>query len=320
MNNEENKSKELRDSIDRMADELAKVIKTAQSAYDKIAHVELRDGSGAAWRMLSEAVCNLRHTLRPKPGTAAFLTEIIDYYCANEPRLRLMPENEKPDAAPAAEQKTPDPIAESVKRMQGVLDEVESNVRAARFLVSGMESEQLKWAQLSRACGTIHDLTRLGWQKLTGKPEVFHSPKEIIDFVTANPPLGDVKDAPTPIAPSAPKIMHGFDHVWNFEPDSVGIARHGNVIQAFAFQEGAGVQVCAKQVFADGKYADCWNVTGTIDCENAIIATVIGGRSRMNKIAKFIRNGLLAARMRNRHHRLNAKAREAANAGEKEGC
>ena len=252
MNNEENKSKELRDSIDRMADELAKVIKTAQSAYDRIAHVELRDGSGAAWRMLSEAVCNLRHTLRPKPGTAAFLTEITDYYCEHEPRLRLMPENEKPDAAPEAGQK---------------------------------------------------------------KPEVFHTPKEIIDFVTANPKLGEVNDAPTPIDPSAPKIMHGFDHVWNSEPDSVGIARHGNVIQAFAFREGAGVQVFAKQVHADGMYADCWNVTGTIDCEKAIIATVFGGRNRMNKIAKFIRNGLLAARMRNRHYRMNRKARkEAANA------
>lgn len=209
MNNEENNSKELRDSIDRMADELAKVIKTAQSAYDKIAHVELREGSGAAWLMLSEAVCNLRHTLRPKPGTVAFLTEITDYYCEHEPRLRLMPENEKPDAAPAAEQKTPDPIAESVKRMQGVLDEVESNVREARFLVSGMENEQLKWAQLSRACGTIHEITRLGWQKLTEKPGVYHSPKEIIDFVMANPPLVDVKDAPTPIDPSAPEMVNG---------------------------------------------------------------------------------------------------------------
>lgn len=208
MNNEENKSKELRDSIDRMADVLAKVIKTAQSAYDKIAHVELREGSGAAWRMLCVAVCELRHTLRPKPGTAAFLTEITDYYCEHEPRLRLMPENEKPDAAPEAGQKTPDPIAESIKRMQGVLDEVESNVRAVRFLVSGMESEQLKWAQLSRACGTIHEITRLGWQNLTEKPEVFHSPKEIIDFVTANPPLGEVKDAPTPIDPSAPEMVN----------------------------------------------------------------------------------------------------------------
>ena len=135
MNDEENKSKALRDSIDRMADELAKVIKTAQSAYDKIAHVELREGSGAAWRMLSEAVCKLRHTLRPKPGTAAFITEITDYYCANEPRLRLMPESEK--------------------------------------------------------------------------PEVFHTPKEVVDFVTANPPLGEVKDAPTPIDPSAPEMVNG---------------------------------------------------------------------------------------------------------------
>ena len=257
MNNEENKSKELRDSIDRMADELAKVIKTAQSAYDKIAHVELRDGSGAAWRMLSEAVCELRHTLRPKPGTAAFLTEITDYYCKHEPRLRLMPENEKPDEAPQAEQK---------------------------------------------------------------KPEVFHTPKEIIDFVTANPPLGEVKDAPMPLDPSAPKMRRGEGHVWYVEPNSIGNFHSGDVVHSWVFSDGAGVHVFAKQVFADGKYADCWNVTGTIDCEKAIIATVIGGRNRMNKIAKFIRNGLLAARMRNRHHRLNAKAREDANAGEKEGC
>ena len=135
MNNEEDKSKVLRDSIDRMADELAKVIKTAQSAYDKIAHVELREGSGAAWRMLSVAVCKLRHTLRPKLGTAAFLTEITDYYCANEPRLRLTTESEKPG--------------------------------------------------------------------------VYHTPKEVIDFVTANPPLGEVKDAPTPIDPSAPEMVYG---------------------------------------------------------------------------------------------------------------
>ena len=241
MNDEENKSKALRDSIDRMADELAKVIKTAQSAYDKIAHVELREGSGAAWRMLSVAVCELRHTLRPKPGTAAFLTEITDYYCANEPRLRLTTESEKPG--------------------------------------------------------------------------VYHTPKEVIDFVTANPPLGEVKDAPTPIDPSAPSLAHSPWFAYKQEPDGVGIARHGNVIQAFAFQDGAGVQVFAKQVFEDGKYAGCWNVTGTIDCEKAIIATVIGERNRMNKIAKFIRNGLLAARMRNRHYRMNRKARkEAANA------
>lgn len=222
--------------------------------------------------------------------------------------------NDEPKT-PESGQKTPDPIAESVKRMQGVLDEVESIVRAARFLVSGMESKQLKWAQLSRACGTIHEITRLGWQKLTEKPGVYHTPKEIIDFVTANPPLGEVKDAPTPIDPSAPSLAHGPWFAYKQEPDGVGIARHGNVIQAFAFRDGAGVQVFAKQVHADGMYADCWNVTGTIDCEKAIIATVFGGRNRMNKIAKFIRNGLLAARMRNRHYRMNRKARkEAANA------
>ena len=232
---------EMTESIARMADVLQTVIKTASSAYDRLAHVELREGSGAAWRMLSAAVCKLRHTLRPKPRTAAFITEITDYYCANEPRLRLTTESEKPG--------------------------------------------------------------------------VYHTPKEIIDFVMANPPLGEVKDAPTPIDPSAPSLAHSPWFAHKQEPDGVGIARRGNVIQAFAFQDGAGVQVFAKQVHADGMYADCWNVTGTIDCEKAIIATVFGGRNRMNKIAKFIRNGLLAARMRNRHCRMNRKARkEAANA------
>lgn len=126
---------EMAESIARMADVLQTVIKTASSAYDRLAHVELREGSGAAWRMLSAAVCKLRHTLRPKPRTAAFITEITDYYCANEPRLRLTTESEKPG--------------------------------------------------------------------------VYHTPKEIIDFVMANPPLGEVKDAPTPIDPSAPEMVNG---------------------------------------------------------------------------------------------------------------
>ena len=126
---------EMTESIARMADVLQTVIKTASSAYDRLAHAELREGSGAAWRMLSAAVCKLRHTLRPKPGTAAFLTEITDYYCANEPRLRLTTEPEE--------------------------------------------------------------------------PKVYHTPKEIIDFVMANPPIGEVKDAPTPLDPSAPEMVYG---------------------------------------------------------------------------------------------------------------
>ena len=116
--------------------------------------------------------------------------------------------NDEPKT-PEAGQKKPDPIADSIERMQGVLDECEFIVRAARFLVSDMENKQHKWARLSRACGTIHEITRLGWQKLTEKPGVYHTPKEVIDFVMANPPLGEVKDAPTPIDPSAPEMVYG---------------------------------------------------------------------------------------------------------------
>lgn len=253
MNNEENKSKELRDSIDRMADVLAKVIKTAQSAYDKIAHVELREGSGAAWRMLCVAVCELRHTLRPKPGTAAFLTEITNYYCKHEPRLRLMPENAKPDEAPQAEQK---------------------------------------------------------------KPEVFHTPKEIIDFVTENPPL-HIPPAAEPLDLSAPKLRRGEGHVWYVEPNSIGNFHSGDVVHSWVFSDGAGIHVFAKQVFADGKYDDCWNVTGTIDCEKVFFGTVIGGRGRMATLAKFIRNGLLAVRMRRKHKAANRRARRDAENAER---
>ena len=199
------------------------------------------------YRFLSAAVFVLREMMRPRPGTVAFLTEITDYYCEHEPRLRLVTEPEKPTEAPQDEQK---------------------------------------------------------------KPDVFYTPKEVIDFVTANPSL-HIPPAAEPIDPSAPKIRLGEGHVWYVEPDCVGMCRHGNVIQAFAFQGGAGVQVFAKQLYADGKYAECWTFTGTIDCEKVIFGTIIGGRNRMNKIARFIRNGLLAARMRNRHHRMNVKSRKA---------
>ena len=115
---------------------------------------------------------------------------------------------------PEAGQKVPDPIGESIERMKAVLDAVEHEVRAARFLVTGMEINQLKWKTLSRACGRIHDLTRLGWQKLTEMPEEFHTPNEILDFVTANPPLGEVKDAATPLDPSAPEMVRGGRAAW----------------------------------------------------------------------------------------------------------
>ena len=137
----------------------------------------------------------------------------------------------------------------------------------------------------------------------------FFTKDEILDFVTADPPMGDIPPSKEPLDPNAPKLVRGDGPVWKAEPDSVGMARHGGVIQAWAIQDGAAVQVFAKQMFEDGKYIDCWNVTATIDCEKAIIATVFGGRNRMNAIARFLRNGLISSRMRARHKRMNEKAR-----------
>lgn len=231
------------------------LLKRAQDTIERA----LRDDANACmsgdnpYRFLSAAVFVLREMMRPRVGTLAFLTEITNYYCKHEPRLRLMPENEKPDEAPQAEQK---------------------------------------------------------------KPEVFHTPKEIIDFVTANPPL-HIPPAAEPIDPNAPKLRRGEGHVWYVEPNSIGNFHSGDVVHSWVFSDGAGIHVFAKQVFADGKYDDCWNVTGTIDCEKVFFGTVIGGRGRMATLAKFIRNGLLAVRMRRKHKAENRRARRDAENAER---
>lgn len=106
-----------------------------------------------------------------------------------------------------AEQTKPGDLTDSIERMKAVLEAVEHEVREARFLATGMESGQLKWRTLSRACDRIHDLT--SWENYMKNPEVFHTPKENLDFVMANPPLGEVKDAATPLDPTAPEMVRG---------------------------------------------------------------------------------------------------------------
>ena len=148
MNKEFPKEMKITQGGEKACARMRLLLKRAQDTIERA----LRDDANACmsgdnpYRFLSAAVFVLREMMRPKVGTLAFLTEITNYYCKHEPRLRLMPENEKPDEAPQADQK---------------------------------------------------------------KPEVFRTPKEVVDFVTANPPLGEVKDAPTPIDPSAPEMVNG---------------------------------------------------------------------------------------------------------------
>ena len=72
----------------------------------------------------------------------------------------------------------------------------------------------------------------------------------------------------------------------------------------------------AKRQYVDGNFADCWAFTATIDCEKVVFGTVMGGASKMNFIARFLRNGLLAARLRRRHHLMNKKANASAKEAE----
>lgn len=93
-----------------------------------------------------------------------------------------------------------------------------------------------------------------------------------------------------------------------------------DMVRAWSIRENAGVEVFAKQLFVDGKPQSSWTFTGTVDCEKMIFGIIIGGRNKANQIVRFIRNGLLSSRLRLKHKRMNRKAREDANAGEKEGC
>lgn len=233
------------------------LLKRAQDTIERA----LRDDANACmsgdnpYRFLSAAVFVLREMMRPRVGTLAFLTESTNYYCKHEPRLRLMPENAKPDEAPQAEQK---------------------------------------------------------------KPEVFHTPKEIIDFVTENPPL-HIPPAAEPLDLSAPKIRRGEGYAWaDVKTDTCGIRRGNGTMRAWAIRENAGVEVFAKQLFADGKLQSSWTFTGTVDCEKMIFGMIIGGRNKANQIVRFIRNGLLASRLRLKHKRMNRKAREDASSNARE--
>ncbi len=223
------------------------------------------------------------------------------------------PTNENGEAG--AETKKPGDMTDSIQRMIACLEDVYANAKAALDQAQNMNRDGMKWMTLSKAIGDIHARTRLGWQQIIDPASgtgggAFFTKDEILDFVLANPQI-NIPPADEPIDPNAPKLVRGDGPVWKTEPDSVGMARHGGVIQAWAIQDGSGVQVFAKQMFEDGKYIDCWNVTATIDCEKAIIATVFGGRNRMNAIARFLRNGLISSRMKNRHKRMNKKAKAA---------
>lgn len=118
-----------------------------------------------------------------------------------------------------AEQTKPGDMNASIERMIADLETIESIIRTTRLLAEGMENGGLKWATLSKAFGDIRHvlgpcaiMPEACFQKVydfASGTGAFHTPKEIIDFVTANPPLGEVKDAPTPLDPSAPEMVRG---------------------------------------------------------------------------------------------------------------
>lgn len=122
------------------------------------------------------------------------------------------------------EPQKPDGFTPGIERMTEKLETVFSTAMQALQVAPKLESGGHKWMVLSKAIGEtrhvlgpcaimpdacfhkLHEFVSTPPASGTG---AFHTPKEIIDFVTANPPLGEVKDAPTPLDPSAPEMVQG---------------------------------------------------------------------------------------------------------------
>ena len=204
-----------------------------------------------------------------------------------------------------AEPKKPGDMTDSIQRMIACLEDVYANAKAALDQAQNMNRDGMKWMTLSKAIGDIHARTRLGWQQIIDPASgtgggAFFTPKEAIDVIMANPPLD----------PNAPSIA--LEQPWkSIASDSVGIIRSNGTVRAWAIRENAGVEVFAKQHFEDGEPAACWSFAGTVDCEKVIVGSIFGGRNKANQIVRFIRNGLLAARLRLRHKRMNRQAKAA---------
>lgn len=173
----------------------------------------------------------------------------------------------------------------------------------------------LKIRELMRpAPKTVAFLEEEAWYRMKGEAKsagAYFTPNDALDFVMANPPL-DIPPAAEPIQPGTPQMVPGEQPWKAIESDSCGIIRHNGIVRAWAIRENAGVEVFAKQHFVDGKPAACWSFTGTVDCEKVIIGSIFGGRNKANQIVRFIRNGLLASRLRLKHKRMNRQAKAAA--------
>ena len=216
-----------------------------------------------------------------------------------------MNEEKQPTEAPATK---PAPLVASIERMTACLQDVIANAKAALDKLQSMPSDGMKWMTLSKAVFDVHERSRLGWQKIVEEHGAaashttdYFTPKAAIDFVMANPPL------------SARAEGADRQQVWrNIPAESVGMIRDGGTIHGWTVREGAMIEVLAKQIYVEGKPTDCWTVTGTVDCEKLLVGSLFCGRNKANQLVRFIRNGLVACRLRLRHKRLNRQAKAAA--------
>lgn len=214
-----------------------------------------------------------------------------------------------------AEQKKPGDLTDSIARMTACLEDVIANAKAALVLSKNMDRDDMKWMTLSKAVFDVHKRSRMGWQGLvdpavgTGGGRVLHA--EVGARLRDGEPAARRGQGRAHAArPEGAKAGAWWSGVEGHRSRTCGIRRANGTVRAWAIQENAGVEVFAKQIFKDGKPEPCWTFAGTVDCEKVIFGGILGGRNKANQIVRFIRNGLLAARLRLKHKRMNRAARE----------
>ena len=120
------------------------------------------------------------------------------------------------------EPQKPDGFTPSIERMTEKLETVFSTAMQALQVAPKLESGGHKWMVLAKAIGEIrhvlgpcaimpdacfhklHEFVSTPPASGTGE---FFTKKETLDFLMGNPPLGDVKDAATPLDPNAPEMV-----------------------------------------------------------------------------------------------------------------
>jgi len=223
-----------------------------------------------------------------------------------------------------------DDMARSVERMRAKLVDVCTTAADTLKAIREAEGEGIgvQWSKATEAISRLREKLRpepgsIAWHmeidrylmedphlRWGGKPldcaagtgAVFTTPKEAIDVVLANPPMGDLPDDRQQQADDSKSAQK--------QGGMVGIKCGPAGIVAWCF-EGCHVICEAREL---GPMS--WSISGRVNGTERIYAVVQGGRWATSTYLRLIRNGLVARCRRLKRKRANYAARMAAEAAD----